>query len=114
MPKACWSLAEFCWICCLLPKNKLKLRTGRSDRPERLRNGALSSGVSCHVMPPPSSGANADELMERARERRLVTKSRLNRYINQRHTRAAHQLFGVVNAVLDQPLVSGCAKRRFE
>ena len=65
-------------------------------------------------MPPPSSGADTDELMECARERRLVIKSGLNRDIDQRHTGLAHQLFGVVNAMLNQPLVSGCAKGGFE
>ena len=68
----------------------------------------------CYVMPSPSSGANPDELMECARERRLVIKSRLNRDVDQRHGVLAHQLFGVVNAMLNQPLMSGGAERGFE
>ncbi len=65
-------------------------------------------------MPSPSSGADTDELMECARERCLVIKSRLNRDLDQRHAGLAHQLFGVVNAMLNQPLVSGDAERGFE
>ena len=65
-------------------------------------------------MPSPSSGADADELMECAGERRLVVESRLNRDVDQRHAGLAHQLFGVVNAMLHQPLVSGGAERGFE
>ena len=52
--------------------------------------------------------------MECVRERRLVIKSRLNRDVDQRHAGLAHQLFGVVNAMLNQPLVSGDAERCFE
>ena len=65
-------------------------------------------------MPPPSAGAYTDELVECAGERCLVIKSRLNRDINQRHAGLAHQLFGVVDAMLNQPLVSGNAERGFE
>ena len=65
-------------------------------------------------MPSPSSGADPNELMECARERCLVIKSRLNRDVDQRHAGLAHQLFGVVNAMLNQPLVSGDAERCFE
>jgi hypothetical protein len=71
----------------------------------------LSSGMPCPVMPSPSSGADPDELMECARERCLVIKSRLNRDIDQRHAGLAHQLFGVVKAMLNQPLVRGDAER---
>ena len=52
--------------------------------------------------------------MECARERCLVIKSRLNRDVDQRHAGLAHQLLGVVNAMLNQPLVSGGAERDFE
>ena len=52
--------------------------------------------------------------MEGASERCLVIKSRPNRDVDQRHAGLAHQLFGVVNAMLHQPLVSGCAERGFE
>jgi hypothetical protein len=52
-------------------------------------------------MPSPPSGADADELMECACERCLVIKSRLNRDLDQRHGGMAHQLFGVVNAMLN-------------
>jgi len=65
-------------------------------------------------MPSPSSGADADELMEGARERCLVIKSRLNRYVDQRHAGLAHQLFGLVNAMLHQPVVRGNTERGFE
>jgi len=65
-------------------------------------------------MPSPSSGTYADELLERARERRLVVKSGLNRDLEQRHGGLHHQLFRVLDAMLDQPLVSGDAERRFE
>src|ERR1700726_303804 len=65
-------------------------------------------------MPSPSSRADADELMEGASERCLVIKSRPNRDVDQRHAGLAHQLFGVVNAMLHQPLVSGGAERGFE
>src|ERR1700731_4773333 len=111
--RAC-SLARFCWFCCLLPKNERLLPTLRHDCPETLEPGALRSGMPCHVMPSPSSGADAAELLECARERCLVAKSRLNRDIDQRHARLAHQMFGVVNTMLNQPLVSGGAERGFE
>ena len=65
-------------------------------------------------MPSPSSGADPDELVECARERCLVIKSRLNRDVDQRHAGLAHQLFGVVNAMLQQPLVSGDTERGLE
>jgi hypothetical protein len=65
-------------------------------------------------MPSPSSGTDTDELMECARERSLVTKIRLNRDLDQRHGGLAHQLFGVVNAMLNQPSVSRDAERRLE
>ena len=52
--------------------------------------------------------------MECARERCLVVKSRLNRDIDQRHCSPAHQLFGVVNAMLNQPAVSGDAESGLE
>ena len=65
-------------------------------------------------MPPPSSWADADELMKCAREGCLVIKSRLNRNVDQRHAGLAHQSFGVVNAMLHQPLVSGRTERGFE
>jgi len=65
-------------------------------------------------MPSPSSGADPDELMECARERCLIIKSRLNRDLDQRHAGLAHQLFGVFNAMLHQPLVRGGAERGFE
>ena len=42
-------------------------------------------------MPPPSSGADPDELKERARERRLVIKSGLNRDVDQRYAGLAHR-----------------------
>src|ERR1700719_1444710 len=67
-----------------------------------------------HVMPSPSSRAGSDELMECAGERCLVIKSRLNRDLDQRHAGLAHQLFGVVDAMLNQPLVRGGAERSFE
>ena len=68
----------------------------------------------CHVMPSPSSRADSNELMESAREHCLVFESRLNRDVDQRQAGLAHQLFGVVNAVLGQPLVGGNAERCFE
>jgi hypothetical protein len=76
--------------------------------------GVLRSEMRCHVTPSPSSGTDTDELVERARERCLVIKSRLNRDVDQRHAGLAHQLFGVVDAMLTQPLVSGGAERCFE
>ena len=74
----------------------------------------LRLGMPCHVMPSPSSGADADELMECARERRLVIESRLNRDLDQRHGCVAHQFLGVLNAMLHQPVVSGCAESDLE
>ena len=68
----------------------------------------------CRVMPSPTSGTDTHDFMECARECCLVIKSRLNRDIDQRHAGLAHQLFGVVNAMLHQPLVSGDAERGFE
>ena len=76
--------------------------------------GVLRSEMVCPVMPSPSSGADPDELMECARERRLVIESRLNRDLDQRHAGLAHQFFGVVNAMLNQPLMSGDTERSFE
>jgi hypothetical protein len=54
------------------------------------------------MLPSPSSGADADELMERACECGLVIKSRLNRDLDQRQAGLAHQLLGVVNAMLNR------------
>src|ERR1700724_891043 len=68
----------------------------------------------CSVMPSPSSRADPDELVECARERCLIIKSRLNRDVDQRHAGLAHQLFDVVNAMLNQPLVRGDAEGAFE
>jgi hypothetical protein len=65
-------------------------------------------------MPSPSSGANTDELMECVRKRGLIIKSGLNRDVDQRHAGLAHQLFGVINAMLNQPLVSRDTERVFE
>ena len=61
-------------------------------------------------MPSPSTGADADELMECVGERRLIIKSRLDRDVDQRHAVLGHQLFGVVDAMLNQPLVRRDAK----
>ena len=52
--------------------------------------------------------------MECARERCLVIKSRLNRDLDQGDGGLGHQFFGVVNAMLNQPLVSGNAEGGFE
>jgi hypothetical protein len=65
-------------------------------------------------MPSPSSGTDTDELMECARERCLVIKSGVNRDVDQRHAGLTHQLFGVVNAMVNQPLVSRDSERVFE
>jgi len=65
-------------------------------------------------MPSPSSGTYTDELLESARERRLVVKSGLNRDLEQRHGGLYHQFLGVLDAMLNQPLVSGDAERCFE
>jgi hypothetical protein len=65
-------------------------------------------------MPSPSSGTDTNELMECVRERCLVIKSRLNRYLDQGDGGLGHQFFGVLNAMLNQPLVSGDAERCFE
>ena len=71
-------------------------------------------GNAYQVVPAPSSGADSHELMECARKRCLVIKSRLNRDLDQRHAGLAHQFFSVVNAMLSQPLVSGDAERGLE
>ena len=68
------------------------------------------SKMPCRVLPSPSSGADPDQLVKCARERCLVIKSRLNRDVDQRHEGLAHQLFGVINAMLHQPPVSGGAE----
>lgn len=67
-----------------------------------------------HILPPPSSGADPDEPMECAREGCLIIESGLNGDVDQRHAGLAHQLFGVFNAMVSQPLVSGGAERGFE
>src|SRR5882762_3231670 len=105
MLKAGCSLAEFCWFCCFLPKNEPHL-PGGATTSQNLGNGALLSEMPRRVVPSPSSGTDTDELMECARERRLVIKSRLNRDVDQRHSGLGHQLFGVLYAMLNQPLVS--------
>ena len=76
--------------------------------------GALLSEMRSHVMPSPFSGADSDELAECAGERCLIIESRLHSDVDQRHTGLAHQSFGVVNAMLNQPLVGGGAERGFE
>src|SRR5258708_18537108 len=68
----------------------------------------------CRVMPAPSSGTDTHDFMECARECCLVIKSRLNRDLDQRHGGLGYQFFGMLNAMLNQPLVSGCAERGFE
>ena len=65
-------------------------------------------------MPSPSSGADPDELVECARERGLVIKSGLNGDVEQRHGGLNHQFLGALDAMLNQPLVSGDAERDFE
>jgi hypothetical protein len=46
--RAC-SLAEFCWFCCLLPKDESLLRTERRDRLEiRKRSLKLGNALSCN------------------------------------------------------------------
>ena len=74
----------------------------------------LCSGALCRAMPSPSAGADTNKLMECARERCLVVKSRLKRDLDQRQAGLAHQLFGVIDAMLNQPLVSGGTERGFE
>ncbi len=102
-----WNLSAIQTVCWTIPT-----RPGADSKRQEM--GALRPEMACHVMPSPSSGADADELMECVRERCLVIKSRLNRDVDQRHAGLAHQLFGVVNAMLHQPLVSGGAERGFE
>ena len=68
----------------------------------------------CRVMPAPSSGTDTHDFMESARERCLVIKSRLNGDLDQRHGGLGYQFFGMLNAMLNQPLVSGDAERCFE
>jgi hypothetical protein len=65
-------------------------------------------------MPSPSSGTDTDELMECGGECCLVIKSRLNRDVDQRRAGLAHQVFGMGDAMLDQPLVSGSTERGLE
>ena len=74
----------------------------------------LRSEVPTHVKTAPSPWANPGKLVECARERCLVIKSRLNRDVDQRHCGLAHQLFGVLDAMLNQPSVSGDTERGFE
>ena len=81
---------------------------------ETIENGALRLGMFLHVMPSPSSGADADDFMECARERCLVVESRLNGDLDQRHGGLGHQFFGMLNAMLNQPLVSRDAERCLE
>jgi len=52
--------------------------------------------------------------LESARERSLVVKSGLNRDLEQRDGGLNHQFLGVLDAMLNQPLVSGDAERCFE
>ena len=70
--------------------------------------------MSGRVMPSPSSGTYTDELLESAGERSLVVKSGLNRDLEQRHAGLNHQFLGVLDAMLNQPLVSGNTERCFE
>jgi hypothetical protein len=65
-------------------------------------------------MPPPSSGADADESMECVCECSLVTESRQICDVNERQVWLAHKLPGVVNAMFKQPLVSGDAEGDLE
>ena len=66
------------------------------------------------VISAPSSGTDTHDFMESVRERRLIIKPRLNRYVDQRHGGLGYQFFGMLNAMLNQPLVSGGAERSFE
>ena len=69
----------------------------------------LRSGVAYRVLPLlplPSSGTYANELLEGTRKRRLVVKAGLNRDLKQRHGGLDHQSLGVLDAMLKQPLVS--------
>src|ERR1700730_12564256 len=65
-------------------------------------------------MPSPTSRPEAAEAMEGASERCLVIQSRPHAHVDPRHAGLPHQLFGMVNAMLHQQLVSGCAERGFE
>ena len=93
-----------------------KAAGGSTTRPPWLskRLWGLTLGDACHIMPSPSSGTDTHDFMECARERCLVIKSRLNRDLDQRHAGLIHQLFGLVNAMLRQPLVSRGTERGFE
>jgi hypothetical protein len=73
---------------------------GKPQQSGMIGKWALSSGMPCRVIPSPSSGTDTDELVECARERRLVIKSRLNRDVDQRLARVGHQFFSVFNAML--------------
>lgn len=68
------------------------------NEPLTLRNALSCNAVAIFR-------ADRDELVERAGKRCLVTKSRLNRNVDQRYAGLAHQLFGMVNAMLNQPYV---------
>jgi hypothetical protein len=58
----------------------------------------------------PASGTDADDLVECTRECCLVVEAGLRCDIGQRHVRLGHQEFGVVDAMLNQPLVGGDAE----
>jgi len=84
------SLAEFRWFCRLLPENDCTCRPGGTT-PCNIRKWDLRSRTPRYIVPPQSSGADPDELKERARERRLVIKSGLNRDVDQQYAGLAHR-----------------------
>src|SRR5580704_6126418 len=111
--KAGWSLVEFSWFCCLLPKEcKPPLRPSRRDR--RRAPQASRPGIFCPVLPSPSSRTDPNDLTECVCERCLVIKSRLNRDVDQRHAGLAHQMLGPLDAMLNQPPVRGDTERGLE
>ena len=66
------------------------------------------------MISPPSTWTDAHDLMEGARERRLIGEACLFRNIGQRIARVYQEILGAFNSALDEPSVSRDTKARLE
>ena len=66
------------------------------------------------MVSPPSTRTDADDLMERASESRLIRKARLVGNIGEGFTRLYQELLGTLNPALHQPSVSSNAEACLE
>ena len=109
-------LARFGQFCQLLlgmtPQAAPKRR--RDDQGRRGNVSDETLGSSTLMIPPPSTGTHAHDLMEGASERRLIREACLLRNVRQRFARVQQEILGTLNPALHEPSVSGNTEARLE